>query len=464
MVWFVKRRLLETVLLVIVVLLGGSKEGAALGGSFINTSVNTPNGGQIFLFNDSTLGTAYVSLGGSGEFPGGSIYISNAPFAGSSVTAGGLASLGYRGATIISQNGADSTYASDGYMGVVFTARETAGGPLFRYEIALTGVTSTTVISSRTRINPTKPKPGSAETERLIQEFQNARATSLTSNQPELTKFLLRSESGAFDASVTRNAGYMNFSSDPTLPVWFDLAGNWSSQDDLDSSYALAVLGAHRQFNPNLLIGGMLQIDYAESEESVSNVDGTGWLVGPYVVAKLPRQPVYFEGRVLYGQANNEISPLGTYRDKFDSDRWLVQSRVTGEMEYGNLTLLPLFDLSYVSDDQKAYTDSLGVLIPDQDFSLTTARLGLDFSHPISVSRGEMTLTGGISGVWSTTSGTGTAVGVAPIGDTARGRADLGVDYLMQNSSTLSAGVFYDGIGESGFESYAVDFMWQIAF
>ncbi|NOD77179.1 MULTISPECIES: Ig-like domain-containing protein [unclassified Ruegeria] len=468
----------------------------------------------------------------------------------SAVTPGGLAALGYLNATIISQNGADSTYAADGFLGVVFTAQETVGGPLYRYEIALSGVTTTQVINTRTLVDTTQPTAtigaltatgngtfqatitlsepstdftvgdlsvtnatatltgsgtnyvatltpqnnGTIElfipagvftdaagnlnlasntvttvqavtnTQRLIQAFQNARATSLATNQPGLTRFLQRSGSGVLDTSVTQGSGYLNFASDPSNPVWFNLTGNWSSQDNFDSSYALAVLGAHRQVNSNLLIGAMLQLDYAETENGPASVDGTGWLIGPYVVAKLPSQPVFFEGRALYGQADNDISPLGTYTDSFDSDRWLVQSRVTGEIKRGALTLMPLLDVSYASDDQKAYTDSLGNLIPQQDFSLTTARLGMDFSHPIQVSRGAMELTGGLSGIWSTTSGTGTVPGVTPIGDTARARADLGFDYRLENNSLLAANVFYDGIGESGFENYSVNLLWQMSF
>ncbi|WP_217352360.1 Ig-like domain-containing protein [Ruegeria sp. HKCCC2117] len=458
--------------------------------------------------------------------------------------------MGYLNATIISQNGADSTYAADGFLGVVFTAQETVGGPLYRYEIALSGVTTTQVINTRTLVDTTQPTAtigaltatgngtfqatitlsepstdftvgdlsvtnatatltgsgtnyvatltpqnnGTIElfipagvftdaagnlnlasntvttvqavtnTQRLIQAFQNARATSLATNQPGLTRFLQRSGSGVLDTSVTQGSGYLNFASDPSNPVWFNLTGNWSSQDNFDSSYALAVLGAHRQVNSNLLIGAMLQLDYAKTENGPASVDGTGWLIGPYVVAKLPSQPVFFEGRALYGQADNDISPLGTYTDSFDSDRWLVQSRVTGEIKRGALTLMPLLDVSYASDDQKAYTDSLGNLIPQQDFSLTTARLGMDFSHPIQVSRGAMELTGGLSGIWSTTSGTGTVPGVTPIGDTARARADLGFDYRLENNSLLAANVFYDGIGESGFENYSVNLLWQMSF
>ncbi|WP_424832783.1 Ig-like domain-containing protein [Ruegeria sp.] len=540
------------VLLVSVALLGNSKEASALGDTFIVTPIPTPApGGQIFVFNNPIVPEAFVSLGGSGEVPGGAFYfVGGIDTSQPAITPGGLAALGWLDVTIISQDGADSTYATDNYIGVVFNARETAGGPLYQYEIALSGVTNTQLINTRVMIDTTRPtatigaltetaggtfeatitlsEPSTdftasdlsvtnatatmtgsgtsytatltpqnndeivlfvpegvftdaagntnlasnrvstlqavTNTESLIQGFLNARANSLVANQPKLTPFLQRSGAGSLDTSVTRDNGYLNFASSPAHPVWFHLTGNWSSQDDFDNSYALAVLGAHRYINSNLLIGAMLQLDYAETENGAASVDGTGWLVGPYVVAKLPSHPVFLEGRVLYGQADNDISPFGTYEDSFDSERWLIQSRVTGEMKRGDLTLMPLLDVSYTSDDQDAYTDSLGNSISQQDFSLTTARLGMDFSHPIAVARGDMLLTGGLSGIWSTTSGTGTVPGVSPIGDTARGRVDLGFDYQLPNDSLLAANVFYDGIGESGFESYSINLTWQMAF
>ncbi|WP_170362438.1 autotransporter domain-containing protein [Ruegeria arenilitoris] len=550
MFWSVMRRFLYLFCVIAAGVMGSGKQASALDGFIPFTPILTPGGGPAAVSNNSGISTAFISLGAPGAFPGGSFYFNNASTPGAAVTPGVLTSLGYLDPTIISQNGADSTYAADDYIGIVFTARETIGGPLFQYEFALYGVTSTQFINTRVVVDTTQPTAtigpltptgsgtfeatitlnepstdftasdlsvtnatailtgsgsnyvatlppqnnGTIElfvpagvftdaagntnlasntvstvqavvnTQQLIQAFKNARANSLVTNQPELTRFLQSPGSGAFETTVTRGAGYLNFASDPSFPVWFNLTGNWSSQDDFDTSYALAVLGTHRRINQNLLIGAMLQIDYAETDNGASSVDGTGWLVGPYVVAKLPSQPVFFEGRVLYGQADNDISPFGTYQDSFDSDRWLVQSRVTGELQRGDLTLMPLLDVSYASDDQEAYTDSLGNRIPQQDFSLTTARLGMDFSHPIAVKRGQMMLTGGLSGIWSSTSGTGTAPGVTPIGDTARGRVDLGFDYRLENTSSLAADLFYDGIGESGFESYSVSLTWQMAF
>ncbi len=463
MVWSELRRSFSVLWLACMIVVCNTNQGSAFGGNNIPfTNIATPNGGPASVFNDIGSSTAFISLGIPGSFPGGAVYSGNAIITGSAVSVADLLSLGYLDATIISQNGADSTYATDGYIGIVFTARETAGGPLFRYEIALSGVAFTQFIETRTPVS--SPQSPTEQTQRLIQAFQNARANSLVTNQPNLTKFMLQTGAASFDASVSRGAGYLNFASDPSLPVWFNLTGNRSSQGDFDSSYALAVVGAHRRFSQNLLVGAMLQLDYAETDEGAAEIDGTGWLVGPYVVAKLPSQPIFFEGRALYGKASNDVSPLGTYEDSFDSDRWLIQSRVTGQVQRGSLTLMPLLDVSYVTDDQEAYTDSLGNRISAQDFSLTTARLGLDFSQPLAVSRGQLTLTGGLSGVWSSTSGTGTAPGLSPIGDTTRGRADLGLDYRFENNSLLEAGMFYDGFGESDFESYSLNLIWRAEF
>ena len=81
-------------------------------------------------------------------------------------------------------------------------------------------------------------------------------------------------------------------------------------------------------------------------DDPANNASGRGWMVGPYFVAKTPEQPLYFEGRLLYGQTDNEISPLGTYTDSFETERWLAQLRATGEYKIRNTTLMPLLDVT----------------------------------------------------------------------------------------------------------------------
>lgn len=290
-------------------------------------------------------------------------------------------------------------------------------------------------------------------TQEAIAGFMLGRANNLASNQPGLTRFLMGDDcGGAFSANATEGSGSISgcVSQGNT---WAEITGAWSGDD----SYTLGTFGAHSFINPNLLIGGMLQFDYAE--DSANNASGTGWMVGPYFVAQVPDQPLFFEGRLLYGQTDNDISPLGTYTDSFETERWLAQLRATGEYQYQATTLMPLLDFTYTDDTQKAYTDSLGNTIPGQTVSLMQVSAGMDFSTPIPVSTGALELIGGLSGIYSSTDG-GAA---APEFENWRGRTHLGLNYVMANGATLSATTFYDGLG-TDYESYGASLGFDMKF
>ena len=66
----------------------------------------------------------------------------------------------------------------------------------------------------------------------------------------------------------------------------------------------------------------MVQFDHAKDD--ANKASGSGYMVGPYFVAQVPDQPLYFEGRLLYGQTDNKISPLGTFTDSFKTERMLA--------------------------------------------------------------------------------------------------------------------------------------------
>lgn len=283
-------------------------------------------------------------------------------------------------------------------------------------------------------------------TQEHIAGFMLGRANNLASNQPGLTRFLMGDGCGNFNANATNGSGSINgcVSQGNT---WAEISGAWSGDD----FYVLGSFGAHSFVNPNLLIGGMLQFDRAE--DSANNASGTGWMVGPYFVAQVPDQPLFFEGRLLYGQTDNDISPLGTYTDSFETERWLAQLRATGEYQYQNTTLMPLLDVTYTDDTQQAYTDSLGNTIPGQTVSLMQVTAGLDFSHPLPVQTGALELTGGLSAIYSSTDG----AAASPEFESWRGRTHLGLNYdTGAGGPTMNVGAFYDGIG-TNYESYGAN-------
>ncbi|MGU9956341.1 MAG: hypothetical protein ACNYPI_01465 [Arenicellales bacterium WSBS_2016_MAG_OTU3] len=95
----------------------------------------------------------------------------------------------------------------------------------------------------------------------------------------------------------------------------------------------------------NLIIGGLVQFDIADDDKR--NITGQGWLVGPYFVHKPTAQNMTFEGRLLSGQTDNDIS-IPDSTGSFDTERYLAQLRVTGEYGYRTATLMPSLDLPHL--------------------------------------------------------------------------------------------------------------------
>jgi hypothetical protein len=303
------------------------------------------------------------------------------------------------------------------------------------------------------------------KTQELIASFTQTRANQLLRSQPDLMGFLSGQEMGAASAQVLRGQGQFNYVSPAHQSVWARAQGAWISNTDSESLYMFGALGSHVTIDENLLIGGMVQFDHLKEDSGAASVSGTGWMVGPYFVAKNAEQPLYFEGRLLYGETNNSISPFGTYKDDFATTRMLAQVRVTGEYAYGsNTTLYPFFDASYTTDDQHSFVDSLGNTIPDQGIRLGQTEFGLDFKQAIPLKSGTFELLGGVSGIWSNTSGSGFASTISPDYEGGRMRVDLGMNRELSASQRFYAATYYDGIGATGFESYGVSLGYETHF
>ncbi|TQM89849.1 Ig-like domain-containing protein [Roseinatronobacter monicus] len=271
-------------------------------------------------------------------------------------------------------------------------------------------------------------------TERAISSFMLGRANQLASNQPRLTRFLRGEGCGSFNARGNDAGGSLEGCATQGN-VWTEITASWGN----GSSYSLGTIGAHQFINENFLLGGMVQFDRARDDRN--NARGTGWMVGPYFAAKMAEQPLYFEGRLLYGQTSNRISPLGTYTDGFSTERWLAQLRAEGEIQQETITWIPLLDFTHTRDRSRAYTDSLGNAIGSQSVALTQLTSGMDFRVPLQSDAGSLELTGGASAIYSSTRG-----GSADF-ENGRGRVHMGMNWDSGQGTTVRAGTFYDGIG-----------------
>ena len=303
-----------------------------------------------------------------------------------------------------------------------------------------------------------------ATTQGLAASFMQTRANQLLANQPSLTPFLSGQSHGSFDAEVSRGATSFSIATGADRPIWMSANGSWTSDNDSDSRYIFGAIGSHMTISDSVLLGAMLQFDHLSETTDMASVKGTGWMVGPYFVAKSENHPLYFEGRLLHGQTRNTISPFGTYEDDFDTNRMLAQVKVAGEVIRGATTYSPFLDASYTTDDQKAYVDSLGNVIPKQGITLTQLEGGVDFSTMIPVPSGELELRGGISGIWSQTSGSGYASTVTPDYEGGRGRVEIGFRRMLSPLHSYTMSAQYDGIGARGYESFGLSANYELKF
>jgi len=243
----------------------------------------------------------------------------------------------------------------------------------------------------------------------------------------------------------------------------FDLwvQGKWVHVDQAtrDSDIGLLYIGADYRFSPGLLVGLLGQVDWTDEEDTSQNfsINGRGWMIGPYLAARL-HDNLLFNGRVAWGQSDNEVSPFNSYKDKFDTDRWLIRGQLTGDFNLANLHLAPSVGVIYFEDQQKAYTDSNGVFIPGQTISLGRVTFGPKISTNFTTTHGGLISPHiSIKGIWDFDKAdqvdiaTGLAAGSD---DDLRARVEAGLSARMVSGWTLGGEGFYDGIGADQLSIY----------
>ena len=361
---------------------------------------------------------------------------------------------------------------------------------VIRHRLVTAGATSPVpgdvTVTLRPRADDPLPRP--------VGQFLRNRATALINNQPGLSS-LLESDGSAPDGSFTfqatdgrlaLNGGFVHNS------VWGKVSGAYASSESAAGNTGsvtksvLASFGVHRKYSERFLAGIMLQFDLADHDRAgqvgrTDTIDGTGWLVGPYFATRHGSQPLYFEGRLLYGQSDNDIrfmdTGLGVMRTgSFDTRRLLAQIRVEGEIamsgrnhghdEYNGDNghkngprLRPYADARWIEDRAEAFTDNIRNRVPGQSVSIGQLELGSNMEIPIAVRTGAMTLTGGLGLVWSNTEGD-----YILSDSSAHGRGEIGFSYDPDDNLRIDLDSFYDGIGNSRYEGYGLSLSAEIKF
>jgi hypothetical protein len=246
----------------------------------------------------------------------------------------------------------------------------------------------------------------------------------------------------------------------PAFDVWIEAHFSQYEDDagDLDGEghFGILYLGADYLVTPSVLVGALVQLDWTEeaSGEDDSSVEGFGWMVGPYLSARITPH-LFFDTRAAWGTSDNTVDPFGEYEDDFSTDRWLASARLTGNWNMGNLRITPSVGVTYVEERQEDYTDSLGVLIPEQTVSLGRLAFGPELAYRMLGRDGlvfEPQLS--VTGMWDFDNPDVEEVGgLVSAEDDWRAKLQAGFSVRARGGAAVRVSGTYDGIGSSDFSS-----------
>ena len=239
--------------------------------------------------------------------------------------------------------------------------------------------------------------------------------------------------------------------------VWVE--GKWLKIDSAtaESKLGLLYIGADYRINNSLLVGLIGQFDWADENDTAvaSNVDGRGWMVGPYVAARL-HQNVLFDGRLAWGRSDNDVTITGG-SGSFATSRWIAKGQFTGDFKMAGWQFVPHLAVIYFEDKQDAFTTSSGAAIGEQSVKLGRLTFGPKFTTNYRVG-GNIALSPffAVKGIWDFKRDdlVNTVNGFAISTSDVRARFEAGAEVQLTGGVTVKGEGFYDGIGVNDFDAY----------
>jgi len=278
----------------------------------------------------------------------------------------------------------------------------------------------------------------------------------------------------AQEAQVQRDRMALGANSAGALPLAYEvnsawnvwLEGRYSAFDDdaasLDRNGYVGLLyaGADYRVTPDLIIGALVQFDWAKDKSEVytSQVDGSGWMAGPYLSARVLGN-IYIDLRAAWGGSSNDLTHTNTQITAgFDTSRWLVKSTLTGNWAWDCWRLTPSAELAYVTESQDAFTNSAGVFVPGQDVSLGRLQFGPEIGYRIAHSPDTFIEPfAALKGVWDFDNPNVAIIDGFVVGPgDFWGRLEGGLNLMTASGWYARALASWDGIGAAGYNGYTL--------
>ncbi|MEM6475372.1 MAG: autotransporter domain-containing protein [Pseudomonadota bacterium] len=276
------------------------------------------------------------------------------------------------------------------------------------------------------------PVPGSGSL-----PFEMSHSRGQTSGATSLA--MIQSALGAQDRPVSK------------FDIWGEVFFSDARLGSQDASFRIVHVGADYRIGDSILLGALAEFDDLNDSGDLEagEAEGNGFLFGPYLMARLAPE-LFAEVRAAWGSSDNVVNPLGTFTDEFETNRSFYSGSLVGQFDIGDSTQVrPEFTVRYLDENQLAYTDSLGVIIPEQNVGQGDISFRPRFQHIINYESG-WTLRPFVEAEGIYTFGTVTN---SVLENGLRARLEGGLDVLSSNGIRASIGAFYDGIGADNFES-----------
>ena len=227
--------------------------------------------------------------------------------------------------------------------------------------------------------------------------FIKSRNTLLIQSQPNLIETVFGDGFSKLESRITDFNGNLNLKIAKKSHLWTSIEAKWARSNMTKEKYVLSTLGGNLWSKENIAMGAMLQLDHMEQTVDDYKTHGSGYLVGPYMVFKIPNQNVFFSSRYLFGESKNYMRAGKEELGKFTTERSLIRFQVEGIYEGSEIIFLPKMSISGTREEQKNFNTIIGQYIPSHKTENISADISLDAVYRKNVTKGEVLIKGGVS-------------------------------------------------------------------
>ena len=245
-----------------------------------------------------------------------------------------------------------------------------------------------------------------------------------------------------------------------TFDVWTEVQSGFSETgrpgSQTSSRSSVAYVGADYLVHPAILIGTLVEFDWVQERNSSASTlnDGQGWMVGPYMSARLTKN-LFFDTHAAWGQSSNKSIIDGDIA-RFQTTRSLLQARLTGNWRMDSWNFTPSVDVSYFREVAPATFIAPGVSVAEQSVALGKVTFGPQASYVFKNRDGDVfEPLVGLKGMWNFIRDDSTTTGATAGGGDVFGlKGEVGAILRLNSGISMRAAGSYEGFGIGTTKAY----------